>query len=156
MQAAWELFLMAVSVDIAVRFSFAVFVRPTSSFGRAIAWAVSPRLLTATAWVRARIRSCGICGTGAGFVRVLLFPLQIRIPPIAPQSPSSIIWGWYNRPKSGRSTKWTQSHPMKKKKLPHSCDLASSLLPLSLTVQFTTYRRNHIPAASSRLSSVFP
>jgi hypothetical protein len=24
--------------------------------------------------------------------------LPIFIPPIAPQSPSSIIWGWYNRP----------------------------------------------------------
>jgi hypothetical protein len=35
---------------------------------------------------------------GAGFLRVLRFPLPIFIPPIAPQSPSSIIWGWYNRP----------------------------------------------------------
>jgi hypothetical protein len=26
------------------------------------------------------------------------FPLPIFIPPIAPQSPSPIIWGWYNRP----------------------------------------------------------
>jgi hypothetical protein len=24
--------------------------------------------------------------------------LSIFIPPIAPQSPSPIIWGWYNRP----------------------------------------------------------
>jgi hypothetical protein len=24
--------------------------------------------------------------------------MQIFIPPTAPQSPSSIIWGWYNRP----------------------------------------------------------
>jgi hypothetical protein len=59
--------------------------------------------------------SCGICGrlsgTGAGFLRVLRFPLPIRIPPISPQS-SSIIWGWYNTLNSGRSTKWTQSHPM--------------------------------------------
>jgi hypothetical protein len=46
--------------------------------------------------------SCGICGgqsdAGAGFLRVLRFPLPIFIPPIAPQSPSSIIWGLYNRP----------------------------------------------------------
>jgi hypothetical protein len=34
----------------------------------------------------------------AGFLRVLGFPLPIFIPPIAPQSPSSIIRGWYNRP----------------------------------------------------------
>jgi hypothetical protein len=27
-----------------------------------------------------------------------LFPLPIFIPPIAPKSPSSIIWGRYNRP----------------------------------------------------------
>jgi hypothetical protein len=48
------------------------------------------------------VTSCEICGgqsgTGAGFLRVLLFPLPIFIPPIAPQSPPSIIWGWYNRP----------------------------------------------------------
>jgi hypothetical protein len=37
-------------------------------------------------------------GPGAGFLRELRFPLPIFIPPIAPQSPSSIIWGWYNRP----------------------------------------------------------
>jgi hypothetical protein len=25
-----------------------------------------------------------------------------------------IIWGWYNRPNSGRRTKWTQSQPVRK------------------------------------------
>jgi hypothetical protein len=62
----------------------------------------SRKLPTAAAPVRARVRSCGICGersdTGAGFLRVLRFPLPIFIPPIAPQPPLSIIWGWYNRP----------------------------------------------------------
>jgi hypothetical protein len=86
--------------------------------GRIIAQAVNRRLPTAAARVRARVRSCGICGgqsgIGAGFLRVLLFSLPIRIPPIAPQSPSPITWGWYNRPNSGRSTKWTQSQPMRK------------------------------------------
>jgi hypothetical protein len=52
--------------------------------------------------VRARVWSCGICGgqsgAGAGFLRVLRFPLPIVISPIAPQSSSSIIWGLYNRP----------------------------------------------------------
>jgi hypothetical protein len=75
---------------------------PCVLLGRAIAQAVSRRLPTAAARVRARVWSCGICGgqsgTGAGFLRVLRFPLPIFIPPITSQSPSSIIWGWYNRP----------------------------------------------------------
>jgi hypothetical protein len=29
---------------------------------------------------------------------LLRFPLPILIPPTAPHSSSSIIWGWYNRP----------------------------------------------------------
>jgi hypothetical protein len=72
------------------------------SLGRAIAQAVSRRLPTAAARVRARVRSRGNCGgqsgTGAGFLRVLRFPQSIFILPIAVQSPSSIIWGWYSRP----------------------------------------------------------
>jgi hypothetical protein len=70
--------------------------------GRAIAQAVSHWLPTAAARVRARVWPCGICGgqsgAEAGFLRVLRFPLPIFIPPIAPQSPSSVIWGLYNRP----------------------------------------------------------
>jgi hypothetical protein len=50
---------------------------------------------TAAARVRVRVWSCN---AEAGFVRVLRFPLPVFIPPISPQSPSSIIWGWYNRP----------------------------------------------------------
>jgi hypothetical protein len=52
--------------------------------------------------VAVRVRSRGICGAqsgpGAGFLQVLQFPLSIFSPPTAPKSPSSIIWGWYNRP----------------------------------------------------------
>jgi hypothetical protein len=70
--------------------------------GRAIAQAVSHWLPTAAARVRAWVWSCGICGlqsgAGAGFLRILRFPLPMFFPPIAPQSPSSIIWGLYNRP----------------------------------------------------------
>jgi hypothetical protein len=90
---------------------------PTVYSGRAIAQAVSRWLPTVAARVRDRIMSCGICGgqsgTGAGFLRVLWSPLPIRIPPIAPQSSSSIIRGWYNRLISGQRSKWTQSHPMR-------------------------------------------
>jgi hypothetical protein len=83
--------------------------------GRAIAQAVSCRFPTATARDRVRIRSCGISGgesgTGVGFLRVLPLPLPILIPPTAPQSPFSIIRGWYNRPVSGRRTNssWRQA-----------------------------------------------
>jgi hypothetical protein len=52
--------------------------------GRAIAYAVSRRVPTAGALVRSQVISFGICGgqsgTGAGFLRVLGFPLRILIP----------------------------------------------------------------------------
>jgi hypothetical protein len=99
--------------------------------GRAIAQAVSRWLPTAAAWVRARVRSCGICGeqsgTGAAFLRILRFPLPILTPPTAPHS-SSIVRGWYSRPVSGRRTKWTQSHPTPRiiKKIQRNMPPASS------------------------------
>jgi hypothetical protein len=75
---------------------------PWYGVGRAIAQAVSRWLPTAAVRVRVRVWSCGICGgqsgAGAGSLRVLQFPLPTSIPPIAPQSSSSIIWGLYNRP----------------------------------------------------------
>jgi hypothetical protein len=71
-------------------------------YGRAIAQVVSRWFPTAAARVRARVWSCGIrsgrSGAGTGFLRILRFPLLIFIPPIAPQSPSSIVWDWHNRP----------------------------------------------------------
>jgi hypothetical protein len=85
-----------------------------SNEDRATAQAVSRRLPTAAARVRAQVRSCGISGrqsgAGAGFLRVFRFPLPIPIPPTASHT-SSIIWGWYNRSKSGRRAKWPQSYP---------------------------------------------
>jgi hypothetical protein len=60
--------------------------------GRAIAQAVSRWLSTAVARVRSRVWSSGICGgqsgPGAGFLRVLRFPLPIFIPPNFPSSQS--------------------------------------------------------------------
>jgi hypothetical protein len=59
--------------------------------GRAIAQAVSCWLPTAAARVRARVWSNGICGgqsgAGAGFLRVLRFPLPF-IPPNSSSSQS--------------------------------------------------------------------
>jgi hypothetical protein len=90
--------------------------------GRAIAQAVSHWLPTAAARVRARVWSYGICGgqsgARAGFLWVLRFPLPIFIPPIAPQSPSSINWGLYNRPEvvtvpSGLSPTPQKNHNLK-------------------------------------------
>jgi hypothetical protein len=75
--------------------------------GRAIAQEVSR-------WLRARVWSCGICGgqsgAGAGFLRVLRFPLPIFIPPVAPQSSTSIIWRLYNMPEEA-AVLGTWSHP---------------------------------------------
>jgi hypothetical protein len=60
----------------------------TDGKGRAIGQVVSHWLPTSAARVRSQVRSCGICGgqsgTGAGFLRVLRFPLPIFIPPTAP------------------------------------------------------------------------
>jgi hypothetical protein len=58
--------------------------------GRFVAQAVSRWLPTAAARVRARVWSSGICGgrsgAGAGFLRVLQFPLPNFIPPNSPSS----------------------------------------------------------------------
>jgi hypothetical protein len=87
--------------------------------GRAIAQVVSRWFPAAAAWVRARVWSCGICGgqsgAGAGFLRVLRLPLPIFVPPIAPQSPSSIIWGLYNRPEVAAVPSGLSPTPQKKR-----------------------------------------
>jgi hypothetical protein len=86
---------------------------------RAIVQAVSPRLPTTAARVRAQVRSCGICGgqsgTRAGFLLVHWFPLPFVIPLTILHS-SSIIRGWYNRPVGGRHKTWTQPHTTSRKK----------------------------------------
>jgi hypothetical protein len=123
----------------------------TVSSGRAIAQAASRRLPTSATRVRAHIRSCGICGgqssTGAGFFQVLRFPLPILIPPTAPHSSSSNIRGWYNRPISGRRTKWTLSHPIPRNLKKNYTFLRSIGKPLP---DFTTsHTRKYYPPWSS-------
>jgi hypothetical protein len=81
----WELFLSRwAAVSSAKRSQLHGLV----SSGRAVAQAVSCRLPTAAARVRAQVRSCGICGgqsgTGVGFHQIIRFPLTILIPPTAP------------------------------------------------------------------------
>jgi hypothetical protein len=87
--------------------------------GRAIAQAVSRLLHTATARVRAHVRSCGVfggqSGTGEGFLLVFRFPLPILIPLTAPHSKYAIR-GWCNRPVSGRRTKWVSLAPSQETK----------------------------------------
>jgi hypothetical protein len=89
--------------------------------GRAITQAVTRWLSIAATRIQAPFRSYGICGgrsdTGAGFLRVFRFPLLILFPSTAPHSSSSIIQGWYIRPKSDQRTKWTSSHPTQIKNL---------------------------------------
>jgi hypothetical protein len=79
--------------------------------------------------VWSQIKSCGVCGgqsgTGAGFLRVLYFPLPVLIPPNAPYS--SISQGSYNRPISGWRTKWTQSQPT-----PRNCVCKPALILYTL------------------------
>jgi hypothetical protein len=87
------------------------------STGRAIAQMVSRWLPTEAARLRARLWPCGICGgqsgVGEDFSEYFNFPCQFALRRLLPQSSSSfIVRGWYNRPVSGRRTKWTQSHPI--------------------------------------------
>jgi hypothetical protein len=69
--------------------SFIQTARENVGVGRTVAQAVSRWLPTAAARVRIWA-ACRICGgqrgTWAGFLRILLFPLPIIIPPISPSS----------------------------------------------------------------------
>jgi hypothetical protein len=85
---------MEIFTATTVRISDPARLTYVSKLGRVIAQAVSRRLPTAAARVRAHVRSCGICGgqtgTGAGVLRVPRFPLPILIPPTVPHSSSRV------------------------------------------------------------------
>jgi hypothetical protein len=83
------------------------------SNGFLLAQAVRRWFPTAATRVRDRVWSSGICveqsGVGAGFLRVLRFPLPIFIPPKF--SIITITRGRYNRPFSGWRAEWNQNGP---------------------------------------------
>jgi hypothetical protein len=107
--------------------------------GRVMDQAVSRWLPTAAARVQTRVYSYGICGgqsgAGAGFLRVLRVPLPIFIPQISPQSPSPIIWGWYNRPVKWPHTK--SPNPLIKK-----TTMSSFRIPCSSSFIFSYLQHN--------------
>jgi hypothetical protein len=94
-------------------------IGPSMGSGRVIAQADSRRLPTAAAPIRAHVGSSGICGgqsgTGHIFSEYFGFPCQFSFHRLLHIHQSFIIRGWYNRPNSGRRTKWTQSLPTTKK-----------------------------------------
>jgi hypothetical protein len=87
------------------------------SSGRAIAQTVSRGLPTLADWVPARVL-WDLWWTKwrwGRFSPSTPLPLPIFIPLVAPQSPSRIIWDWYNRPEVA-AVQGTWSHPIKSKK----------------------------------------
>jgi hypothetical protein len=87
--------------------------------GRAITQAVSPWRPTAAARVRARIRSCGICGGKVALVHVFSqyfgFACQLSFHRLL--HTLIIIRDWYSRQNSGRCNEWTQFDPTPTKKI---------------------------------------
>jgi hypothetical protein len=107
-----------------------------------MAQAVSSRFLTAAARFRAQFRSCGICGgqsgTGAGFLRVLRFPLPILIPPTAPHSSSIIGAGTTGQLATDVPNGLSLTPPQEKNYLLSYCLLGCD----ALVRQKLTFRRN--------------
>jgi hypothetical protein len=122
--------------------------------GHAIVQVVSRWLPTMVAQVRARVWSCGIhvgqSGAGAGFLRGLRFPLPIFISPIALQSPSSIIWGWYNRPVVAAVPSGVSLTPLQ---ISNSQRVASKLHRLTLMLHRVTSKSSHVAHSSQPKSS---
>jgi hypothetical protein len=107
-----------ISKDIPRIFSYEDGTSVSMLVGRAIAQEVSHRLCTAAARIQGRVRSCGICGgqsgTGAGFLRVLRFPLELALHRLLHNHRHLSSGAGTIRQPVARSAKWTQSHPMRK------------------------------------------
>jgi hypothetical protein len=131
--------------------------------GRAIAEAVSRWLPTAASQVQYRVWSSGICGgqsgVGAGFLRVLWFPLPI-IPPNSPfaQSPGAgTIGQWVADVPSGPSLDSTPTKQIKKnldtlqneKKIYNSNKPFPKSLTWKSTLQCLSKRRKYFDIRSS-------
>jgi hypothetical protein len=120
--------------DTYVKQIFQLWKSSSQRTGRVIAQAVCRRLPTAAARVRAQVKSCGICGgqsgAEAGILQILRFPLPNFIPSIAPQSPSSIIWDWYNRPVVAAVPSGLSLTPLRMNKTERTCWSLSMLIAI--------------------------
>jgi anti-sigma factor RsiW len=85
--------------------SFPVLCMLGHIMGHATAQAVSLRLPTAEARVRIQVSHVAFVVDKVALGQVF-----------SSHSSTYILRGWYNRPISGRRTKWTQSQPIQKKK----------------------------------------
>jgi hypothetical protein len=79
-----------------------------------------------------------------GFLRVLRFPQPIFIPPIAPQSLSSIIWASYNRPVVAALSRGL-SHPTKMfgEKLVNLQLMVTTVMQTRFYLSWTPLSRGH-------------
>jgi hypothetical protein len=95
--------------------SFMAHNSETHCIGRAIAQAVSRRLLAAETGIHAQVSPCGICGGQKWhwdrfFSESFGFPLSVSLHRYSVFT--RIMWGMGNGPISGRSSTGTKSHPV--------------------------------------------
>jgi hypothetical protein len=102
---------------------------------------------------QAHVMFCGICGgrsgTEAGFLRVLRLTLPILIPPTAPHS-SYLIRSWYNRPVSGRRTKWSPSRCIPRNWYDEDCLCNVVVLDSAKIFQYSLHIYEWLSAVVSR------
>jgi hypothetical protein len=87
-------------------------------YGHAVTRVVSPRLPTAATLVRARVKSCEICGAQSG---ISVFPAKHST-----YCSTLIIRSWYNKPSNGLSISRLCSTPLQKGKWKYIYDEVNS------------------------------